>query len=41
MYTYGWSMLMFGRNQINSAKQLSFNENKFEIEKKKNIGENL
>lgn len=28
-------MLMFGRNQINSAKESSFNENKFEIRKKK------
>ena len=25
MYTYGWFMLMFGRNQQNSVKQLSFN----------------
>ena len=24
MYTYGWFMLMFGRNQCNSVKQLSF-----------------
>ena len=24
-YTYGWFMLMFGRNQHNSIKQLSFN----------------
>ena len=25
MYTYGWFMLMFGRNENNSVKQLSFN----------------
>ena len=25
MYTYGWFMLIFGRNQHNSVKQLSFN----------------
>ena len=25
MYTYGWFMLMFGGNQHNSVKQLSFN----------------
>ena len=25
MYTYGWFMLIFGRNQWNSVKQLSFN----------------
>ena len=25
IYTYGWFMLMFGRNQHNSVKQLSFN----------------
>ena len=25
MYTYGWFMLMFGRKQQNSVKQLSFN----------------
>ena len=24
MYTYGWFMLMFGRNQHNTVKQLSF-----------------
>ena len=28
MYTYGWFMLMFGRNQQNSVKQLSFNKKK-------------
>ena len=25
MYTYGWCMLMYGRNQHNIAKQLSIN----------------
>ena len=25
MYTYGWFMLMYGRNQHNIVKQLSFN----------------
>ena len=25
MYTYCWFMLMFGRSQQNSVKQLSFN----------------
>ena len=39
MYTYGWFMLMFGRNQHNSVKQLSFNlKNKLKIKKKKGQG---
>ena len=25
MYTYGWVMLMYGRNQHNTVKQLPFN----------------
>ena len=25
MYTYGWFMLMYGRNQHNIVNQLSFN----------------
>ena len=33
MYPYGWFMLMFGKNQQNSVKQLSFNKK----EKKKRI----
>ena len=37
MYTYDWFMLLFGRNQQNSVKQLSFNykinlKNKLKVE---------
>ena len=35
MYTYGWFMLMFGRNQQKSVKQLSFNKKK--IQKKNTL----
>ena len=37
MYTYGWFMLMFGRNQHKSIKQLSFNLKNKLIRKEKII----
>ena len=37
MYTHGWFMLMFGRNQHKSIKQLSFNLKNKLIRKEKII----
>ena len=33
MYIYGWFMLMFGRNQDNSVKQIPFNLKKQKTKK--------
>ena len=38
MYTYGWFMLMFDRNQHSSVKPLSFNYIKLKKKKKEPWG---
>ena len=37
MYTYGWFMLLYGRNHHNIVKQLFLIENKVKIKLKKKV----